>query len=124
MPTAVETIGYPVGQMGRGDRLEASGVQNDQVAAVGAGVVHESHQYPVVLRGLRSMGHEAEPGDAFTGAQPRVNPLITVLQLTRNRGAKQQRRRQGGPLSRVRLHVLRSYERGPTAPTSRSAPDP
>lgn len=59
-----------VGQADRGARLEAGGVEDDQVAAVGAGVVDEPHEYPVVLGRPRSVRDEDELADALVGAQP------------------------------------------------------
>lgn len=59
-----------VGQVDRGDRLKAGGVEDDQVAAVGAGLVDKPHQHPLVLGGLRSTGDEDELADVLVGAQP------------------------------------------------------
>ena len=44
-------MGYTVRQVDLGDCLEAGGVEDDQVAAVDAGVVDKPHEHPVVLGG-------------------------------------------------------------------------
>lgn len=71
----MESVGNTVGQVDRGDGLEARGVEDGQVAAVGGGVVDESHEHSVVLGGVRCVGDEDEFTDALVGAQPASDGL-------------------------------------------------
>ena len=64
-PVAVEAEGDPVRQVDRGDRLQSGGVEDDQIATVGGGVIDEPHQHSFVLGGLRRDGDEDELADAL-----------------------------------------------------------